>query len=390
MKILFVSSSPLEYSASSNMRNIAMLNGFIENGYDIYTLTPRPQEDSKLYDKTICNIDIKKKYYIEMGAIRAKATMKKGKKNRIKNLVYKVVSKFRMYDFRSSLANKKVDINEKFDFIISSSDPKSSHLIVENLIKNNPNITAKWIQYWGDPFASDINRKSWIPKYFIKKEEERLISICDKVIYVSPFTLEKQKELYQKYSEKMIFYPIPYSKEIIYPNTRNEKIVVGYYGDYRKKDRNIIPLYEAIKKEEKEMELRICGTSDIELEETNNIEIKPRQNLNTIREYEKDTDILVCICNTSGTQIPGKIYHYAATNKAILIIVDGEKEEQIKRYFEDYKRYYICKNKEDDIIKTIKLIKEEKTEFSPLEMINAKNIAKEIVEVIGREKCKEI
>ena len=51
MKILYVSTSPLEYSASSNMRNVALLKGIIENGHKIYTLTPEPQKDSELYDE---------------------------------------------------------------------------------------------------------------------------------------------------------------------------------------------------------------------------------------------------------------------------------------------------------------------------------------------------
>ena len=104
-----------------------------------------------------------------MGNIRSKITIKKGKKNLLKNFAYKFLSKFKIYDFRSSLASKKVIIKEKFDLIISSSDPKSSHLIAESLIKNNPNITNKWIQYWGDPFASDINKKTLIPNTLIKE-----------------------------------------------------------------------------------------------------------------------------------------------------------------------------------------------------------------------------
>ena len=145
------------------------------------------------------------------------------------------------------MAKQKIDIKEKFDIIISSSDPKSSHLIAESLIYNNPGIAKKWIQYWGDPFASDINKKSYLPDFLIKKEEERIISKSDMVIYVSPFTLEKQKELYPKYASKMVFFPIPYLKKIEYPKTNNVNLVLGYYGDYRKKDRNILPLYEAIK-----------------------------------------------------------------------------------------------------------------------------------------------
>ena len=53
MKILYISTSPLEYSASSNMRNIALLKGLTENGHNICTLTPEAQKDSSLYDDKI-------------------------------------------------------------------------------------------------------------------------------------------------------------------------------------------------------------------------------------------------------------------------------------------------------------------------------------------------
>ncbi len=382
MKILFISASPLEYSASANMRNIALLSGFIENGCDVYTLTPRPQIDSKLYDETMCDIEIKKKYYIEMGNIRSKITIKKGKKAKIKKIIYKILSKFKLYDFRSSLANKKIIIKEKFDYIISSSDPKSSHLIAENLIKNNPGIGKHWIQYWGDPFASDINKKTYLPQALIKKEEKRLISICNQVIYVSPFTLEKQKELYPQYKEKMKFYPIPYRRNIIYPDVKHKKYNIGYYGDYSKKDRNILELYNTIAECKDEFCLRICGNSDTKINELENIEIKSRQNLNSIREYEAETDILVCICNRKGTQIPGKLYHYAATNKPILVIVDGEYSKQIEEYLNKFNRYTICLNKKDNIKEALEQIKRSQNNFEPCKMLNAKKIAKEIIEEI--------
>lgn len=382
MNLLFVSSSPLEYSASSNMRNVAFLNGFIENGYDVYTLTPMAQKDSNLYDETICNIPIKKKYYIDMGKFREKITMKKNRKNTIKKIVYKIVSKFKMYDFRSSLANKDIKIEEKFDLLISSSDPKSSHLIAEKLIKNNPGITKKWIQYWGDPFANDINRKNMLPKGIVKKEEKRLISICDKVIYVSPFTLDKQINYYNEYKDKMMFVPIPYSKEIIYPEINNKKITIGYFGDYRKKDRNIIPLYEMAKQNKDRIELRICGTGDFKLEQTDNIKIEPRQNLSKIKEYEKNVDILVCVCNKNGTQIPGKIYHYAATNKPILVLLDGNYKEKMKTYFEVFDRFILCDNNTKDIESKIFKFMEERKGFNPSEQLKSKNIVRSILQKI--------
>ena len=66
MKILYISTSPLEYSASSNMRNIALLKGLTENGHNICTLTPEAQKDSSLYDDKICNVDITKKYFVDL------------------------------------------------------------------------------------------------------------------------------------------------------------------------------------------------------------------------------------------------------------------------------------------------------------------------------------
>ena len=379
MKILFVSSIPLEYSSSANMRNIALLKGFKENGYEVYTLTPEPQKDFVAYDATICDIEIEKKYFIPMGKIHSAATVKKNKKAKLKNAIYKIVKNFKIYDFRSSLAKKEVKIEEHFDLMISSSDPKSSHLIAESLIKKNQKIAKKWIQYWGDPFADDINNKGIIPNFVIRNEERRILSLANIVLYVSPFTLEKQKKLYPACANKMIFLPIPYREKIFYNELKSEKKKFGYFGDYYTKNRNIIPLYNVFKKIKNE-ELIICGNSEIELEKKNNIKILERQSLENVRKMEQDVDILVCICNKKGTQIPGKIYHYSATNKPIMILIDGDYHEELKKYFESYDRFIICQNNEKDIRNTINLIKESEIDYSPVDKLCHKNIVKELLD----------
>ena len=384
MKILFISSSPLEYSSSSNMRNIALLKGFIENGHKIYTLTPTPQKDAALYDQSICNLNIERRYYISLGKVHSKITVKKNKKSIIKNTIYKLVKNIKMYDMRSSLAAKEVNINEKFDIIISSSDPKSSHLIAEKLIKRNPSITSQWIQYWGDPFADDINNKRFIPKFLLKKEEKRIISLCNIVLYVSPFTLEKQKKMYPIYSKKMFFLPIPYNNEKYYKSNNNNVLKIGYFGEYYSRNRNILPLHEAIKSE-KDKQLIICGNSDLKLEKNNNIHIYTRQPLEQIKKYEEECDVLVCICNKNGTQIPGKIYHYSATNKPILIILDGENYKEMKDYFDSYNRFIICKNNSKDISKMLDNIKNEKKEYFPVKSLNSKEISKKLLNICKGE-----
>ena len=94
MKILYISTSPLEYSASSNMRNIALLKGLTENGHNIYTLTPEAQKDSSLYDDKICNVDITKKYFIDLGKIHSSLTIKKSNNKSLKNKIKKVLYNF--------------------------------------------------------------------------------------------------------------------------------------------------------------------------------------------------------------------------------------------------------------------------------------------------------
>lgn len=387
MNILYITADPLEYSSSANMRNIALIQGLIENGHNVSTLSMKADKESVYVDDSDLNLNLKERYWVE-GKTIIKISKRENSeariKKKVKELIYKLYVKFSIYDPKKRLLNNitKINFTEQYDLIISSSDPKSAHLLAEKIIKENPNITKKWIQYWGDPFACDINSKKWIPKYFVKREEERIISKGNKIIYVSPFTLEKQKCLYPKYANRMNFEPIPYKNCKTYEKTKNKHYSIGYFGDYNKRDRNIIPLYEAIATKE-DYELLICGNSNLNLLPKNNIHVFSRQPRTKIEEFEKTTDLMVCICNKRGSQIPGKIYHYAATNKPILIILDGNEKEKLKKYFDGFQRYYMCNNNKEEIIKVIEKIKKEERKFVPLEKVNANNIAKKIIEIVG-------
>lgn len=383
MKILYITATPLEYNSSANMRNIALIKGLEELGNEVSTLSANFDKNS-IYVDNIKDIVLKERYWIKLGNLQSNISNNIKEENKlrrkIKEKVYKFYTKLSIYDPKKRLTKRITEdiIKTKFDLIISSSDPKSSHLIAEKLIKLNPYITKKWIQYWGDPFIGDINKNTLIPEKIIKKEEERLVRICDKVVYVSPFTLKTQQEMYKKYKEKMIFIPIPYRKEKIYKKVVNEKISLGYFGDYNSKDRNIEPLYDMVS-ENLDLCLTICGNSDLKLNSKENIIIKPRQKVNVVEELEAKSDVLICICNRHGTQIPGKVYHYAATNKPILIIADGENKEDIKKYFESYNRFFICDNSIQEIKMTIKEIKRNTKDFIPIEELKPKNIAEKFL-----------
>lgn len=253
---------------------------------------------------------------------------------------------------------RKVDINlNEYDFVISSSDPKSSHLIVEKLIKKQKS-NIDWIQYWGDPFLADITRKSKWNSAMIKYEEKRLLKKAVRIVYVSPLTLEEQKHLYKEQSHKMIylnqvpisdFYQNHISKE---PNKRKDEITFGYFGAYNSKIRNISPLYNVFLNNISN-KLIIVGNSDLKLSETDNISVTDRLSYEKARDLESQTDILIVICNLYGSQIPGKVFYSVNSRKPIIVITDGPKENYLREYFKSFNRFTISSNNEKSIFETI-------------------------------------
>lgn len=356
MKILYIVSRPLEINTSASIRNIATIEGLIELGHKVDLITTEPDIKHTNYDHTILNNKIQTTY-IKLGGVQNLAKLGRRLRflNPLKRKVYNCMSKFDIYDNLKGIVNHadEIDIDEnKYDIIISSSDPKSSHLFVSKIFESGEIKNTPWIQIWGDPFLSDITRKNKFLNLKIKKEENRLLKYATKVVYVSNLTLQEQKIIYPNFSNKMFYYPIPYVKEEIYPKVdlTKESLTFLYCGDYSSKIRNIRPLYEAIKKSKHK--LIICGNSDIRLENTERIKVYPRVSYERTKDFQKECDILVHLSNLKGTQIPGKIYQYSGTNKLIAFILDG-KENVLNQEFSKYSRYAFCQNSIKDISRLI-------------------------------------
>ncbi|MCM3633969.1 hypothetical protein [Paenibacillus camelliae] len=385
MRILFVVSRPLEINTSASIRNRATIEGLLEQGHIVELLTTEPDTRHSNHDVSLANKNLKTTY-LKLNGIQnvARIGRKYGFLKPVKKIVYTLLSKFEIYDNLKNIVNHvdKIKIDEKaYDLIISSSDPKSSHLFVKKLRERKQIDEIPWIQIWGDPFLSDIARSSKVLNSKIKSEEYKLIEHSTKVVYVSPLTLLEQKKTYPEFSNKMVYVPIPYFERIMYPKISLEKksLKFLYCGDYSTKIRNIIPLYEAIKGTEHK--LVICGNSDLKIEGNENIEVHPRVSYEKVKQFEKECDVLVHLSNISGTQIPGKIYHYSGTNKPILFLLDGEKE-LLKDTFEKYKRYIFSDNNKESIIDTIQLINKDvyKDYNHIVSEFNAENVAKQIIE----------
>ena len=99
----------------------------------------------------------------------------------------------------------------------------------------------------------------------------------------------------------------------------------------------------------------IYGDSDLNLPSTEQIEVRGRVTLDVLEKIQAQTGILVHLCNLKGGQIPGKIYHYSATDKPILFILDGTDDERrkIKNYFSQFHRYYFAQNQMESIAEAI-------------------------------------
>lgn len=385
MKILFVTSYPLEYSSSANVRNMGLIEGLVGNGHQVFTYSPYPT-DTHLFDGNIMEQPFAGRYWL--GGIKEKERIlpNQGSRNKfveaVRSWLYKKYNYFRLYDRRSMLVNQ-IDakmIDQRFDVIISSSDPKSAHLFAEELICQNPKLCIKWIQYWGDPFSDDISSKRFRGSRRALKEERRLLDKADKAEYVSPFTVEDMIKKHPAMASKMEFLPIPYRMS----NTKGliegwNEPVVGYLGDYNSSNRNIMPLYKALCG--MELTSYIVGNSNLRLNSTNTVHVHERLVGSEFKPISDSINIYVCLCNLNGTQIPGKVYHYVNSGKPIVIIVDGDYSERLVAYFESFNRFYICENTVQSITSCIKKVVSEKRVFDTPDSLNPISIADKFIKI---------
>lgn len=381
MNILYITSRAIEINASSSIRNIATIKGLVENGHNVTLCSMRPDNNGKYYDNKIADVNIKRIYFESAMKTAIKTA---NRFNIFHTKLYRMIRGKRIYDSSKQIINHvdEVDISE-YDLVISSSDPKTSHLFAEKLFEKNGKRTA-WIQIWGDPFASDMTisgSKNYMKK--IEKEEHRLLSKCDSVIYVSSATLDAQKNKYPDASKKMHYLPIPYLKKVISVQRENEStnaVKLAYCGDYLSHIRNIVPLYDAVSNLQG-YSMRICGDSDITLNPVENIQVSGRVPYQEVSRIEDSADILVLICNLFGTQIPGKIYQYSGTDKPILFILDGN-QKVIMQQFEKYGRFDFCSNDSNEIRKKLVEITKSKKKHTPVEEFSPKIVASGILKTI--------
>ncbi len=400
MKVLVISGECVQVNTSSNLCCLAYLQGFVDTGNDVallsadnhgYAIDP----DMHIPDRVKCFTYRGVTLYEKLSGLKRKANNPvqhsiskntkvqthhgfiKSIKRKVFILYYGVHGTYVKFEKKA----RKFRSTDTYDIVVSLSTPASSHLLAYHLLQSGNVKSRHWIQVWEDPWYGDMDGNYATESVF--QEEKHLLSLAERVCYVSPITLMYQQRRFPESADKMFWVPLPsyYSGEkgkIV----AEDNLVFGYFGEYSMPARNLKPFYQAAINTE--IEVNICGNSNLGLESTAFIHIYPRLDLSKLQPIEDATNVLVFLCNCKGGQIPGKIYQYAATNKAILFILDGTDEEKstLKAFFERFNRFVFCENNQESIQFAIKKI--ENKEFGdvknePLNEFSSANIVRQII-----------
>lgn len=378
MRILVVVGECLLQNSSANLCHLKYIEGLTKAGHAVDLLTVSKDDlniDSSMKIPEAVNriIEYKDSLYKRKGEQKKKQneqkkskTVTSGKqsliigkhyKKKIKSFIRKL---YGPYSIETGWMIRALRFYEKqpYDLLISLAYPPVSHRTAEILILTKRVKAKKWIQIWEDPWYYDINAGGITDK--IKKEEERVIGAADVVYYVSPLTLIYQKQLYPKFSGKMKWQPLPAYYEDENKSIDFTELHFGYFGDYATWLRDLEPFYRYAV--ENYLHFVICGNSNAPFKSVAKTMVFPRVSLEKLKPIEAETNVLVFVANLRGGQIPGKIYQYSATNKYIIFIMDGTKQEKeiLYRYFSQFNRYVFCENNRDSIAKAVKMIQEGK------------------------------
>lgn len=389
-KIAVILALPEEYNTSSMIRCRSLIEAIAALGHDVKCYMPFADYNSKYYSKYSGIRGVKIYRYGKIRQLEDIKNINNSRRRSIKSICKTIAyCIFKKYDvFGSTLLflpeRKRIsdDIrSEKFDILMTFSDPMPAHMIGKYCKQHNKHLY--YIQQWGDPLATDTIAKIAQPVWFRKIVEKSLIREADRICYVSPFTADEQKKLYPQFSKNMMFLPTP---SVRYPNKKSEetpkgRIRIGYYGSYTSLARNLVPFYNAAVKT-KDIDFYIVGDSDIELMNTDNVRVIPRVSEQQLNNYIEKTDVVVCLMNLKGNQIPGKVYHDASLSKDILFIKDGEFGNSIEQYFSKYNHYTFVRNDEHEIEKAFcDYIKKGVPHREPVTEFYADNIAKKLIEI---------
>ncbi len=363
MNILLVTLFSLERNTSVAISNINITKGLLALGHKLTWVMPHWEQRETVFDET------------QVRVVRVPGQDQKRDVGLVRN---RIRSHLGMLDFTRSylreVRNTHVP-NEYFDVVISTSDPKTSHVFTKRLLRNVH--YGRWIQHWGDPLLDDITRNFWWPQWCIKLYEGHFLKKADKVVYVTPFTCEAQRKAYPKMADKFAFVPLPADMCATNTVSQADQLRVAYLGDYNPVFRNLRPLYDACASMDN-VYLTIAGHGP-QYEALSNVRVLPRIPQDQALEIENDSDVIFCVCNKRGTQIPGKILYKASSDKHILIAIERELHDEMCHFFESFGRFVVCDNTTESIVTALQSLSDCPHDYVTPDCLLPINVVKKIL-----------
>ena len=406
MRVLYVTGACLFKNTSANMSHNAYVKGLIDNGADLDIIMASDswgESDSKfkkypdaryfIYNSVsvIDCIRLKGRGIIKPLETSSKTGYTPGvetvSQHHSVSLIIKVRSFFKrlfyacfkqdpVYPLQKTWLKEAIKFKseDEYDLVVSNSSPAVSHRLVAELLERKRIKVKRWVQIWEDPWYYDLyGHKSEV----ILAEEHSLLRKAEVILYVSPLTLHYQKKYFPDCAGKMRTIPLP-AFTIGKSDTVDSAIPssFGYFGDYYSHVRNLRPFYDALTVSGKSG--YIYGDTDIFLPPTDKIVVSGRVTLDILEKVQDKTTFLVHLSNLKGGQIPGKIYHYSATSKPILFILDGTDKEKalLRDYFSKFGRYVFCENNTEDILSAMKTITKGLQRQMPVDAFSPKAVVR--------------
>ena len=367
MNILIVSLYPIERNTSVANSSISIVKGLLELEHSVTVLMPAWSRNDTGVDLSSIRViripgqpdqpyHIRSKWSGKLHSHFDVLDTSRGYLRHIKNVVIP---------------------DEFFDVVLSLSDPKVSHIYTRELIRLKKIRYGRWIQHWGDPITGDFTRHYWWPEWVICLYERGIIREADKAVFVTPFTYKMECREHPKLCQRIAFAPLPAEMLPIVECPGTGDLCLSHLGDYNPSIRNLRPLYDACANKVG-IKLTIAGNGP-KYPDCNNVTILPRIPQQQAQQIENDSDIIVCICNITGTMIPGKITYKASTNKHILVALEEDNYEAMRAYLESYNRYVLCRNTAESISEALEELKTKKANYTTPGRLLPINVAKEII-----------
>lgn len=376
VKILYIIGDPIDTKTSTTSFKKTILNELLMNSHEV-TVIEYSKKNYSLFKKVKENgIEVIKgsKYIYFIDTIISKLDSKFKVSIPIKNNKW---NKIYPEGYLRTLTSK---LEGDYDVILSVSHPVYTHRIAHDLITKGKITFRSWNQVWFETWFDYFNDSSKSNKLIM--DEKKLLKNANNIFYASDLLLEEHEKLYPDLHKKMHSFDLPAYSQRVESDNENE-FLVGYFGSYDSRVRNIKPLYNSLKSQK--YRSVIIGNSDLDLNGTNDLMVlKKRLQEEEVFSYEQNTSILVVLSNWFADVIPGKIYKYASWDKPILIILDGS--DRLKKYlvnrFSSYEKIYISENNPKDITKKIEEIKKDLNtkQFLPIRDFEPSIIVKKLLE----------